>query len=114
MRLLSQLTRAIAFFGLAALLAGATDFSLRSFLLARQMKQRLVFLDQRRTACLALKWRWEADDQEHQYFGSSANSRITVGPIKGYVMDVSENEFGHAVGQCHAESVSYSDLLSQY
>lgn len=108
------LIRATALFGLAAIFAGATEFSLRSLVLTRQMNQRLVLLDQRRSACLALKWRWEADDQNHQYFGSSAGSRITVGPIQGYVMDVSENEFGHAVGMCHTETVSWSDLLSQY
>ena len=69
---------------------------------------------QRQQACLDLKWRWEADDQEHQYKGSSAGSRVTVGPISGYVMDVTENEFGHAVGQCHVKNASYSDLISQF
>lgn len=73
------------------------------------------FQEQRQRACMELGWRWEADDQETQYKpGTSAGTHATVGPISGFVMDVTENEYGHAVGQCHAVNASYRDLLSQY
>jgi hypothetical protein len=66
-------------------------------------------------ACLELGWRWEADDQENQYKpGNSAGTRTTVGPISGFVMDVTEDEYGHAQGQCHALNSPYNDRLSQY
>lgn len=70
---------------------------------------------QRRQACLELGLRWEADDQERQYKpGTSAGTNATVGPISGFIMDVSENEFGHAEGQCHAANASYSELVAEY
>ena len=77
---------------------------------------RLVKLSQqRRQACQDLGLRWEADDQDNQYRpGSSANTSTTVGPISGFVMDVTENEFGHAEGQCHAANASYKELVAEY
>jgi hypothetical protein len=29
-------------------------------------------------------------------------------------MDVTENEFGHAEGQCHAANASYKELVAEY
>ena len=69
----------------------------------------------RQAACLELGWRWEADDQEAQYgIGNSAGTHTTVGPISGFVMDVTEDEYGHAEGQCHAVNASYRDLMPRY
>ena len=69
----------------------------------------------RQAACLELGWRWEADDQENQYKpGNSAGTHTTVGPISGFVMDVTEDEYGHAEGQCHEVNASYVDLLPRY
>jgi hypothetical protein len=111
---LKKYSEAIALFVIAALLACGTEFALRCQAERHQMTAMTNVILQRQQACLDLKWRWEADDQEHQYKGSSAGSRVTVGPISGYVMDVTENEFGHAVGQCHVKNASYSDLISQF
>ena len=44
----------------------------------------------------------------------SAGTNATVGPISGFVMDVTENEFGHAEGRCHAVKASYSELIAEY
>jgi hypothetical protein len=30
------------------------------------------------------------------------------------VMDVTEDEYGHAEGQCHAVNAAYTDLLPRY
>ena len=75
--------------------------------------KRLVGLSlHRQAACLELGWRWEADDQENQYrTEGSAGTHTTVGPISGFVMDVTEDEYGHAEGQCHAVNATYSDLV---
>lgn len=76
------------------------------------MKRLLNVTQQRQLACLELGWRWEADDQENQYKpGNSAGTHATVGPISGFVMDVTEDEYGHAEGQCHAVNAAYTDLL---
>lgn len=73
------------------------------------------FATQRRDACRQLGLVWEADDQERQYKpGTSAGTNTTVGPISGFVMDVTENEFGHAQGQCHAANASYKELVAGY
>jgi hypothetical protein len=37
---------------------------------------------------------------------------VTVGPISGFVMDVTEDEFGHAKGQCHALNAPYTELMT--
>jgi hypothetical protein len=97
---------------LASLIAFATVFALRCHLEQRQMVMLLDLSQHRQQACLELGWRWEADDQEHQYGGTSAGTSTTVGPISGFVMDVTENEFGHANGQCHAVNASYRDMLA--
>lgn len=79
------------------------------------MKRLVSYAEQRRHACLQLGLRWEADDQERQYKpGSSAGTNATVGPISGFIMDVTENEFGHAQGQCHAFNASYKELVAEY
>lgn len=79
------------------------------------MKSLMKQAQYRQAACLALGWRWEADDQQDQYKpGSSAGTHTTVGPISGFVMDVTEDESGHAEGQCHAVNASYVDLLPRY
>jgi len=79
------------------------------------MKQLVSLAQQRRQACLELGLRWEADDQERQYRpDTSAGTNTTVGPISGFVMDVTENESGHAEGQCHAINASYKELLASY
>lgn len=73
------------------------------------------YAQQRRLACLELGLQWEADDQERQYRpGTSAGTNTTVGPISGFVMDVTENEFGHAEGRCHAVNATYKELLAEY
>ena len=53
------------------------------------MKTLVKQAQHRQAACLELGWRWEADDQEAQYKpGTSAGTQTTVGPISGFVMDV--------------------------
>jgi hypothetical protein len=100
---------------IASLLAAGSEFALHCHVQRRQMTALSSFNQRRQHACMQLGWRWEADDQEMQYKpGSSAGTHATVGPISGFVMDVTENEYGHAVGQCHAVNASYKDLLSQY
>jgi hypothetical protein len=111
----SKLTRAAGIFALAGLLATETDFAVRCHLQQSQMAHLVAFSAHRRQACLELGWRWEADDQENQYKpGTSAGTHTTVGPISGFVMDVTEDEFGHAEGQCHALNAPYTELLPVY
>jgi len=99
----------------AILLAGDSGFALRCGVEEHQMKRLTSYAEQRRQACLELGLRWEADDQERQYKpGSSAGTNATVGPISGFIMDVTENEFGHAQGQCHAANASYRELVAEY
>jgi hypothetical protein len=79
------------------------------------MNQLVDYAQKRQLACLELGLRWEADDQERQYRpGTSAGTNATVGPISGFVMDVTENEYGHAQGRCHAINASYKELFAQY
>ena len=99
----------------AILLVGDSGFAFRCGVEEHQMKRLVSYAEQRRQACLELGLRWEADDQERQYKpGSSAGTNATVGPISGFIMDVTENEFGHAQGQCHAANASYKELVAEY
>ena len=99
----------------ALLLAADSGFAVRCGVEQHQMKRLAGYALQRQQACLELGLRWEADDQERQYRpGSNAGTSATVGPIAGFVMDVTENEFGHAQGQCHAINASYSELFAEY
>ena len=106
----------VAALGAAAiLLVSDSGFAFRCGVEEHQMKRLVSYAEQRRQACLELGLRWEADDQERQYRpGSSAGTNATVGPISGFVMDVTENEFGHAQGQCHAVNASYRELVAEY
>jgi hypothetical protein len=117
LRWLSQASKSAqvtALFVIASLLAIESHFALRCHLEQKQMARIIGFSQHRDFACRELGWRWEADDQENQYQpGTSAGTHVTVGPIDGFVMDVTEDESGHAQGQCHAATASYSDLLSQ-
>ena len=100
---------------LAIVLAANSGFAVRCGVEQHQMKRLTNYAAERRQACLALGLRWEAEDQERQYkAGSSAGTNATVGPISGFVMDVTENEFGHAEGRCHATNASYRELLAEY
>jgi hypothetical protein len=109
----SKLAQASGICVLAGLLAAETDFALRCHLEQYQMASMVAFSAHRRQACLELGWRWEAEDQENQYKpGTSAGTHVTVGPISGFVMDVTEDEFGHAQGQCHALNAPYSELTT--
>jgi len=100
---------------LVILLAANSGFAVRCGVEEHQMKRLASNAQQRRQACLELGLRWEADDQERQYKpGTSAGTNATVGPISGFVMDVTENEFGHAEGRCHAMNASYRELLAEY
>lgn len=108
----SKLVRASALCVFAAWLTAASEFSLRCHVQQHNMSTLLRTAEHRQSACLELGWRWQADDQEQQYRpGTSAGSNATVGPIAGFVMDVTENEYGHAEGQCHALHASYTDLF---
>ena len=99
----------------AVLLVGNTGFAFRCGVEQHQMKKLVSYAVQKQQACIYLGLRWEADDQERQYRpGTSAGTNATVGPISGFVMDVTENEFGHAEGQCHALNASYKELLAEY
>lgn len=99
----------------AVLLAGNSGFAFRCGVEEHQMKRLASYAEQRRQACQELGLRWEADDQERQYKrGSSAGTNATVGPISGFIMDVTENEFGHAQGRCHAANASYRELVAEY
>jgi hypothetical protein len=109
-----KLVEVSAIFALAVLLMGNSGFALLCGVEQHQMNKLVSYAQQRRLACLELGLRWEADDQERQYMpGTSAGTNTTVGPISGFVMDVSENEFGHAQGQCHAVSASYKELVAE-
>jgi hypothetical protein len=100
---------------IAGMLAIETGFALQCYKEQREMKSLIYQARHRQAACLELGWRWEADDQENQYkAGDSAGTHTTVGPISGFVMDVTEDQDGHAEGQCHAVNASYSDLLPRY
>lgn len=100
---------------LAVMLSFGSEFAFRCRVNEHQMKQLTSYALQRRLACLELGLQWEADDQERQYRpGTSAGTNTTVGPISGFVMDVTENEFGHAEGRCHAVKASYKELLAEY
>jgi len=99
----------------AVALSLGSEFALHSSLDEHQMKRLASYAQQRRQACLDLGLQWEAEDQERQYRpGTSAGTNTTVGPISGFVMDVTENEFGHAEGRCHAVKASYKELLAEY
>ena len=105
----------LALCALAVLLVANSGFAVRCGVEEHQMRRLAGFAQQRRQACLELGLRWEADDQERQYKqGTSAGTNATVGPISGFVMDVTENEFGHAEGRCHAMNASYNELLAEY
>jgi hypothetical protein len=111
---LKEYSESLTLLIIAGLLAATSEFTLRCHLEQDRMGKTIAFLQHREWACLELRWRWEADDQEHQYIGTSAGTAVTVGPIAGFVMDVTENEYGHAVGQCHLENEPYINLMSQY
>jgi hypothetical protein len=108
-------TQATALCALAGVLVVETGFAVHYQVQEHAMKSFVRQAQHRQAACLELGWRWEADDQENQYKpDSSAGTHITVGPISGFVMDVIEDEAGHAEGQCHAVNASYVDLLPKY
>jgi hypothetical protein len=107
--------QAVALCAIAGVLAVQTAFALKCHLEQRAMLNLVRLALHRQAACLELGWRWEADDQENQYgTEGSAGTHTTVGPISGFVMDVTEDENGHAEGQCHAVNASYSDLVQRY
>jgi len=106
------IAQSVALCAIAGLLVMQTGFGLQWHVQQRTMKSLLNQAQHRQAACLELGWRWEANDQEDQYqAGNSAGSHTTVGPISGFVMDVTEDEEGHAEGQCHAVNATYTDLL---
>lgn len=93
----------------------SSGFAVRCSVDRQQMKRLTSYAQQRSRACFELGLEWEADDQERQYKpGTSAGTNATVGPISGFVMDISENEYGHAEGRCHAVNASYEELLAEY
>ena len=107
--------QSIALCLIAGVLATETGFALQCHKQQHEMKSLLNQSQHRQAACLELGWRWEADDQENQYkAGDSAGTHTTVGPISGFVMDVTEDEDGHAEGQCHAINATYTDLMRRY
>jgi hypothetical protein len=107
--------QSLALCAIAALLVIQTGFALHGHVQRREMKTLAHQAQHRQAACLELGWRWEADDQENQYHqGDSAGTHTTVGPISGFVMDVTEDEYGHAEGQCHPVNATYTDLLLRY
>jgi hypothetical protein len=100
---------------LAVALSISSGFAFRCGVDEHQMKKLTTGAQHRRQACFELGLQWEADDQERQYRpGTSAGTNATVGPISGFVMDVTENEYGHAEGRCHAVNASYKELLAEY
>jgi hypothetical protein len=110
-----KFTEVTALCAAAVLLVGNSGFAFRSGVEEHQMNRLARYAQQRQQACLQLGLRWEAEDQERQYKpGTSAGTNATVGPISGFIMDVTENEFGHAEGQCHAANASYSELVAEY
>jgi hypothetical protein len=107
--------QATALCAIAGVLVAQTGFALHFHVQQHAMKSLVKHLQHRQAACLELGWRWEADDQENQYKpGSSAGTHTTVGPISGFVMDVTEDQSGHAEGQCHGVNASYVDLMPRY
>lgn len=99
----------------AVTLSVSSEFVFRCGVNEHQMNRLSRYVTQRRQACFELGLQWEADDQERQYKpGTSAGTSSTVGPISGFVMDVTENEFGHAEGRCHPVNASYKELLAEY
>jgi len=115
LRKAALLAQATALCAIAGVLAAETGFSLHCHVQRADMKSLMSQALHRQAACLELGWRWEADDQENQYKpGNSAGTHTTVGPISGFVMDVTEDEYGHAEGQCHEVNASYVDLLPRY
>ena len=99
----------------AVVLTGNSGFAFRCNVEQHQMNRLVTYAVKRQQACLELGLRWEADDQEQQYGpGTSAGTSATVGPISGFVMDITENENGHAEGQCHAVNASYKELFAEY
>ena len=112
LELSSKSTEVIVLFTIAVLLAAETGFAMQCHEQQRKMDRFVSFAQHRQRACLALGWRWEADDQQNQYRpGTSAGTQTTVGPIAGFVMDVTEDPDGHAEGQCHAIHSAYEDLV---
>lgn len=116
MRLLNwKFAEVAALSTIAVILVGNSGFAFRCGVEQHRMDKMASFARQRQQACLELGLRWEADDQERQYKpGSNAGTNATVGPISGFVMDVTENEFGHAQGDCHAVTASYNELMAEY
>ena len=111
----SLLAPPLALCVIAGILAAETGFALFCHVEQRAMQSLMTRTRHRQSACLELGWRWEADDQESQYKpGNSAGTQTTVGPISGFVMDVTEDEYGHAEGQCHEVNASYVNLLPRY
>ena len=109
------LAQAVALCSIAGLLAVQTGFALQCHVQRKTMQTLANQALHRRAACLELGLRWEADDQENQYGpADSAGTHTTVGPISGFVMDVTEDEYGHAEGQCHAVNATYTDLIPRY
>jgi hypothetical protein len=109
------IAQAVALCAIAGLLAVQTGFALQCHVQQKAMQKLVNQTLHRHAACLELGLRWEADDQENQYGPvDSAGTHTTVGPISGFVMDVTEDEYGHAEGQCHAVNASYTDLLPRY
>ena len=97
------------------MLTGNSGFAFRCSVEQHQMNRLVTYAVKRQQACFELGLRWEADDQEQQYKpGTSAGTNATVGPISGFVMDITENENGHAEGQCHAVNASYKELFAEY
>ena len=111
----ARLVQALSVCALAALLATESGFALFCHVQRRAMQSLMTQARHRQAACLELGWRWEAEDQENQYKpGDSTGTRTTVGPISGFVMDVTEDEYGHAEGQCHEVNASYVNFLQHY
>jgi len=114
LELASKSAELIVLITIALLLAAESGFVLQCHVQQRKMNRFVSFAQHRQRACLQLGWRWQADDQENQYGpGTSAGTQTTVGPIAGFVMDVTEDEDGHAEGQCHAVHSTYEDLVSK-
>lgn len=110
-----HLAEVVVLSALAVTLSVSSEFAFHCGVDEHQMTRLASYAQQRRLACLELGLQWEADDQERQYKpGTSAGTNTTVGPISGFVMDVTENEFGHAEGRCHAVNASYRELLAEY
>lgn len=109
-----KLAEVALLFAVAILQVELSGFALRCGTERHRMDKIVDYAQKRQVACLELGLRWEADDQERQYRpGTSAGTNATVGPISGFVMDVTENEYGHAQGRCHAINADYKELFAQ-